>query len=324
MTAAASASVHLSVLASKARTGKLQPEYITVLDGLLGDGWYLASREKKWLRNYELLSRFVERTGHARPTWRHVEDSVELGKWVVRCRGEHRTGSLSVERARMLEALPGWSWTAFADTWESKLAVLVKYVKREGHCTVPDSWVEDDVPLGRWVGSLRRSYGAGVLAAQRIEALEALPGWLWSVHDKSWADAIQKMNAFYAREGHARVGKRHIEDGFKLGLWLDRNKKARRAGTLPDDRARELDRFPQWHLTKSERRWEDGYSALLRYAGIHGTVNMSSREMLDEFAIGRFVMRTRQQYVAGELSAEQVAALEELPGWNSTPHTSRT
>jgi excisionase family DNA binding protein len=41
---------------------------------------------------------------------RHVEEGTHLGEWMRAQRRFHGRGSLPDDRARRLEALPGWSW----------------------------------------------------------------------------------------------------------------------------------------------------------------------------------------------------------------------
>ena len=77
---------------------------------------------------------------------RHVEDGLRLGQWVAVQRANRE--QMSPERVRLLEALPGWSWTPFTDRWERAYTVLVKFTEREGHARVPNSCVGDGVNLG--------------------------------------------------------------------------------------------------------------------------------------------------------------------------------
>ena len=81
-------------------------------------------------------------------------------------------------------SVPGWVWDPQEADFQANLVVLRGFVDREGHARVPARHVEtidgDDHKLGSWVTSRRAEYGKGKLSAERIDALEAVPGWVWS------------------------------------------------------------------------------------------------------------------------------------------------
>ena len=41
-----------------------------------------------------------------------VKRQSELGQWVTEQRGSYRAGTLDKKRSRLLETLPGWTWSA--------------------------------------------------------------------------------------------------------------------------------------------------------------------------------------------------------------------
>ena len=67
----------------------------------------------------------------------HREDGYRLGQWVDKQRQKHRLGTLDPRRRAQLEALPGWTWDPFNDTWEEGFARLDQFVRREGPRTSP-------------------------------------------------------------------------------------------------------------------------------------------------------------------------------------------
>ena len=67
--------------------------------------------------------------------------------------------------------------------FEIHLRGLLAYAEREGHCRVPSSHAEPVdgryLKLGAFVGYVRSRYRSGLLAPDRISALEGLAGWDW-------------------------------------------------------------------------------------------------------------------------------------------------
>jgi hypothetical protein len=63
------------------------------------------------------------------------------------------------------------------------LSALRHFQARTGHCRVPALHVENiegvDIKLGSFVGYARQRRKSGLLSQDRIEALQAVPGWEW-------------------------------------------------------------------------------------------------------------------------------------------------
>jgi superfamily II DNA or RNA helicase len=204
-------------------------------------GWTWNEMDTRWEDAYAALLTFVQREGHARVPNLHAEGEVALGAWVLRQR-RNRGEALSRHRRERLEALPGWTWHEFDARWEEAYAVLVTFVKREGHARVPQHHVEGKFALGHWVTNQRRYRDN--MAEGRRERLEALPGWTWNVFDAQWEAGFGLLDAYVKREGHARVPGMHNENGFALGQWVSDQR--RDCDRLPLDRRERLEALPGW------------------------------------------------------------------------------
>jgi hypothetical protein len=75
--------------------------------------------------------------------------------------------------------LKDWNWAGQDAKWERGHAVLLRYVKREGHALVPKPHREGDFALGVWVMHQRAAYRKGRLSEERSERLDRVPGWAW-------------------------------------------------------------------------------------------------------------------------------------------------
>lgn len=70
------------------------------------------------------------------------------------------------------------------------------------------------------------------------------------VNDERWQQGLTALDAFIAREGHAKVPSRHEEPvdgiGFPLGQWVAYNRRRRQLGRLHPSRVAALDERPGW------------------------------------------------------------------------------
>jgi hypothetical protein len=133
-----------------------------------------STQEDQFNITYQLLERFVRREGHADVPPDHVEEGVNLGVWVANLRFEQANLGLRHEWAARLAMLPGWSWLPGSDFW-----LLERYAHREGHTKIPEDYIEEGRPLGRWVGELRELHASGRLAKDWEERLGRIRGWAW-------------------------------------------------------------------------------------------------------------------------------------------------
>jgi hypothetical protein len=277
-----------------------------------------------WEFLYGLLERFAAREGHARVAAKHVEDEHQLGFWIANQRAACRAGRLSPERIARLESLPGWDWNpggeaALGAAWEAGFSYLERFVAREHHARVTTQHLEDGYRLGQWVEVQRLTYRADRLSPERIACLEALPGWDWHPLDADWEEGFSHLERYVAREGNARVPRKHREDGYALGGWVNKQRAAHRAGRLSGQRTARLEVQPGWVWNPREADWEDGFSRLERFAAREGDTRVLPRHREGGYALGRWVVDERVAYRAGRLPPERIARLESLPGWAWNP-----
>lgn len=92
------------------KKGTVTPERERRLEELAG--WVWNERDARWETAFAALEEYVVAHGDARPRAGFTEGGLRLGSWVSVQRAAHKSGTLSPERTRRLEALPGWTWDA--------------------------------------------------------------------------------------------------------------------------------------------------------------------------------------------------------------------
>ena len=210
-----------------------------------------------WNFWFGLLENYLEREGNARVRNAHKEDSYLLGTWVSTQRQkknnqdlpEHqrnkRWAILSKEQIERLDKLKGWKWNKSEDDWEEAFSYLEKYIAREGHVKVPRKHKEDSCSLGSWVSSQRvrkkntdlpekQRTKTSTLSKEQIERLESLKGWVWDPLEDLWAKSFSCLEKYIAREGNARVPRKHKEDSCSLGSWVGSQRIRKRNTDLPE------------------------------------------------------------------------------------------
>jgi len=276
-------------------------------------GWNWDPRADRWEQGFTRLLEYVERNGHARVPQSHTIDGYALGAWANTQRYDFAKGTLEAERQLRLEDLPGWTWEPRADQWEQGFTRLLEYVERNGHARVPRSHTVDGYRLGAWVIKQRANHTKGTLDADRAHRLEKLPGWAWDRQADQWEEGFTRLLEYVERNNHARIPRSYTVDGYKLGVWVDRQRMRR--ATLEADRQHRLEDLTGWTWDPRADQWAEGFSWLLDYVDRNGHARVPQSYTVDGYALGAWVSTQRGNFAKGSLDADRQRRLQALPGW---------
>jgi superfamily II DNA or RNA helicase len=284
---------------------KTSPERVALLEAL--PGWSWNPYEDQWEEGFTSLLRFVEREGHAGVPKGHIEDAYDLGRWTSHQRSKRR--SLTDERRKRLEAQPGWSWDLRADMWQRKFDLLRGFQQRQGHARVPQGYVEDGVKLGTWV--LEQRNKRSEVSEDRRKLLESVPGWTWDPHTGAWERGYTALTRFADREGHARVPRQNVEDGFRLGDWVAEQRSNQE--NISDERRDRLESAPGWSWNAVQDSWLEHLERLKAFAEREGHTRVPVDYVENGMKLGQWTRLRRREH--RKLSPDRQALLEAIPGW---------
>jgi len=145
-----------------------------------------------------------------------------------------RKEKLSEERISRLNGL-GFLWDTLNEKWEIGFKALLSYKEREGHCDVERTHLEDGYRLGQWVITQRASKTK--LSDDYLKRLNEI-GFVLKPHDQLWETGFNSLLKYKEREGHCNVPGNHLENGFRLGQWV--GKQRQKKSTLLELRIRRL------------------------------------------------------------------------------------
>ncbi|WP_319446910.1 MULTISPECIES: DEAD/DEAH box helicase [unclassified Mycobacterium] len=274
-------------------------------------GWTLDARGDWWEDWFRRLEEYVTEHGDARVPQQFVcLDGAKLGTWVANQKSTW--ASMSDDRRRRLEQLPGWTLDSRTAFWEDGFSHLEKYAMDHGSAQPPSSYVVDGFKLGIWVNTQRQNWST--LDDERRRRLEQLHGWTLNTNLALWKNGFEHLTEYVEEHGNALVPAEHIFRGFRLGQWVA----VQRSGwsKLSDDRRRLLEALPGWAVSVRETWWEQGYAQLHRYADENGHARPPQSYTTGEgVKLGSWVASQRHSYAKGALSGERMERLDALPGW---------
>lgn len=247
--------------------------------------------------NLEVPKRYVTQEGYSLGTWIQTQRLVRAGK----C-----PGNLSQEQIALLDKI-GMRWGNARDVaWEKYFTAARQYYERQGNLLVRIDFEENGVALGRWIAQMRTYRKNGIqntyLTQQRIAALDEL-GMIWEVPDYLWEQNFAAAMAYHRAHGNLDVPCDHVENGIRLGAWLNNiraGQKSKNARTkLTEEQISRLNELGMNWDGKHAAAWERAYEAACRYKTEHGDLNIPvAYTTSNGIALGRWIRR--QTNVTGE------------------------
>ncbi|QXE92797.1 Helicase associated domain protein [Geomonas subterranea] len=273
-------------------------------------GWSWNAVVDQWTSGFSHLLEFVRRKGHARvPSGYKAADGFNLGAWIRTQRANEE--KMPLDRRELLERLPGWCWNSRSYKWEEGFSHLKKFVEEFGHAKVSQTATgAGGFKLGAWVNNQRTR--KNTLSQDRIERLEALPGWCWDTLIDQWDEGFRHLQEYVSREHHAKVPKTHIEAGFRLGAWVAWQRSSKKK--LSPERVKRLESVPGWIWNVRSDQWEEGFRHLEEYLKNEGHSRVpQSHKSTDGFKLGSWVSVQRGN--REKMSQQRRNRLEALRGW---------
>lgn len=183
---------------------------------------------------------------------------------------------------------------------------------------------------GPWVTAQRTAakHHLSSMTAERQALLdEHLPGWRESPIQPlrvSWPESAAEVRVYVRETGRFPRQNGDTPDEARLGMWLANQRSARRSGELDSGVGRARAAWLTEHVRGWEGRgerdevWEQTARELgvwLSTAEVGRWPNRRSADA-DERRLGTWRKNRRDDRVAGRLSAERIALLDQLaPGW---------
>ena len=282
-------------------------------------GWTMDARTARWEEGFEHLQEYTNTHGTCRlPNSKYIHNGFKLGIWVNTQRSNWDT--LPEDRQKRLRELPDWTENTRNALWEEGFSYLSRYIEVNGTALVTSTCIFDGFRLGQWVTVQRSKFEN--LDPERRQRLAALPGWATSVRDAWWEEGFRHLEKYVANNGDASPTQNYIdtEDGYKLGIWVNKQRQNETDGALSPERRKRLVTLPGWQWTPRDSRWDEGFTQLLRYMKNNsGAFPAQSYETEDDYRLGAWVNMQRNAYRKNRLDPSLSKRLADLPGWQWNP-----
>ncbi len=195
-------------------------------------------------------------------------------------------------------------------SFEFWFGLLVRYVQSNGTAAMAQSALVDGLSLGEWCNRQRSLYRRGKLSDERVERLQALPGWGWNHYDARWEHMFTLLQRFVAREKTALVPREHLEDSEPLGRWVKKQRDVYKGvhggGRLTKKQIDRLVALPEWTWERGPDKWERGHRALVAFQKREGHIKVPAGHIESGVRLDAWITRQRQHFLMGEFSGREI------------------
>lgn len=206
-------------------------------------------------------------------------------------------------------------------SWWANFAALKKFHEEHGHTAVrrdyivKDDLTQENVKLGVWTATIGTNYRKGLLARDKIQALEGL-GFDFLPGAVEWAEGLRAATAFFEQHGHLEPVRTLKVQGMELRAWLDKQRDRAAAGELGQSRRDALTALRmRWH--DRPKTFDEYCAALGAYRDKHGHLNIEPDPGTEAGHLGNWLIKIRIRRKMGHVPQEQIDALDALGvDWN--------
>ena len=252
----------------------------------------------------------------------HEPDTNWMARdWLNRMRRRSEHGTLPPEMAGALDEALGDVWRVRqAHAFSNMLHRLKRFVHDTGRLPKRGDVEADGVRVGCWLISQRGNYFAGKLSAERIAALENVPGWSWRGRTEH-EQRVSMLEAFVS--ANDRLPKQHESwDGYDIGTWVNRQRMGYCRGKLIEGQVAAMESVPGW-VWKTKVIRSRSIPFEIGLANLNNFVQARDRlptikevgDEPDKMHLGSWMSNCRKRKKKGMLTPAQITALEQVPGW---------
>lgn len=273
----------------------------------------------RWRLNYNHLIDYYNQNGNINIPTDYIANGTELGKWLKNQRRAYSENRLSDSKIKLLNKL-NMRWNKQNLKWEIYYNLLAEYKKEYGNIDIPEDYMVEKAKLGKWLKNQRNYYNDKRLSDIQIQLLNEID-INWNKKDIKWEVYYNLLVKYKKEHGNIDVSSNYEVDGYKLGSWLQTQRKAYRnicnLKPLSDTQIKKLnDLGIKWKINnKQNLKWQDYYNLLKDYYLSNGNTKLPRNYEINGIKLWEWLNNQRRAYRKNDnhkLNDRQISLLNEI------------
>ena len=272
------------------------------------------SLSSTWDTYYNAAKEYYDKNSNLNVPKRYVTDEgLTLGAWISTQR-KVRNGAAGVLTPAQIHRLDmiGMNWENVQEQrWENGFNHAKEYFNEHGNLDAAAGYICDDgFKLGAWLANNRQQYknNSVKLSDERAKRLEEI-GMVWSKVNALWEKNYIEAAKYYRENGNLDIPVSYVTDeGIKLGMWLNNQKKSR--NKLTTEQAERLSLIGMVWENKYNANWNSMYEEAKRYYKTFGDLKVpAAYRTKNGKALGKWIYNQRGN---SKISAQRRSLLNEI------------
>lgn len=281
------------------------------------------SKPDPWEERFAHAKDYYEKHGDLNIPAQYIVEGMWINKWLNEQRqiylGNRKNKKLTSEQIYRLESI-GMVWHKKEKVrkalWEEQFSEVKSYFEKYGNLNIPTNFLTSKGKrLDLWLIRQRQHFQEGKLSKEQIKKLSSI-NMIWEFDDP-WEIGFKHAKAYFEKNGHLQVPSNYIcEDRYSLGNWISNQ----RSNYLYPDEYRKVTKEQRIRLESigmvwqpNEEAWEKAYELALDYYKAHKNLLVPSKYKTETgYGLGEWIRAQRNKYVAGTLSQEKIAKLNNI------------
>ena len=274
--------------------------------------------DTQWNECYEIAKKYYNIYGNLLIPTDFIINNTNIGRWVATQRANYKLGVLTNYKTELLEDI-GMIWEPYDTQWKEYYDLAKEYYKENGNLLISIEYTTNqDIRLGNWIHSQRRSYRENRLSKDKIELLEKI-GMVWDPLDAQWNNYYNLAVNYYNTNNNLLIPLRYkTKDGIQLGAWIGNQRSSYKENKLSEEKITLLEKIGMiWNTI--EAQWGNRYNLAVKYYKENGDLLIPISYITeDKIKLGSWINTQRYNYKESKLSDDQISLLEKIGMvWNT-------
>lgn len=264
---------------------------------------------RTWDEMFEVYKSLVEQGVEIRQSY-VTEDGINIGNWVHTQRRAYKRNKIPQDRVDKLNSI-NFKWGVELK-WDEMFEIY-KTLVAQGIDVVKGYVTEDGIRVGAWAITQRMAYRNNKLSQDRIDKLNSINfKWIKATYMRNSWDEMFEVYKSLVEQG-VNVVKRYVtEDGVKIGVWIESQRRAYKNNKISQDKIDKLNSMGfKWCANDAWNEMFEIYKSLIEQG-----VNVTTAYITDDgINIGHWVNTQRRAYKDNKISQEKIDKLNSI-GFN--------
>lgn len=219
----------------------------------------------------------------------------------------------------MLEKINSWEWDPVETQWTESYNLLKDFILKNNQFPIKNSSKNNEQFLPDWASRQRLNYKRSILSKEKISLLENLRYWDWDPVENQWQIGYKSLKNYLIKHNNFPSSRYIDNDDFKLGRWIDIQRKTYKLKKLPKEKILLLEQLPNWAWDVAEAQWHYGYELLKKFEDQNHYIPLKKYVENDGYRLGSWCSTQRTKYNKNKLVRDRIDLLEKIKSWDWDP-----